>query len=414
MSELAKRSAAQSMKLGLYIDGAFRADERGAVHCGTELFGFMRFATAVGARFDRFALIARGTDDAAATPEALPAGVELIALPDYGGLRRIGRLLGSIPSMVARIWRGIDELDAVWVTGVHPLGLLAAGLAKLRGKRIVLLIRQDSPSYFRSRLPSRAWSPLLIPLDLLDWAFRLVGRRARATVVGADVARRYRAPRPNVLEIHVTLLERPQLAAGPSAAEWDGEIRLLTVGRIAAEKSPVLVAEALADLDRADPGRYSLRWVGEGPLTGALSERAVELGVAGRLELPGFVPFGPELLELYRDSHAFVHVAATEGVPGVLYEAMGSGLPVVATDVGGVAEALRGGEAGLLVAPGDATAIADAVRRLADDPELRDRLARRGLEIASAITIESETSRVADFIAGPDMGKATSDMSKAA
>jgi glycosyltransferase involved in cell wall biosynthesis len=386
------------MRLGLYIDGAFRRDEAGRLNAGTELFGFMRFACAVGERFDRFALLSRGTEDGESTPCELPRGVELIPLPFYPSLRAVGSVLAAIPATVARMWRGLDELDAVWVTGVHPFGLVMAALAMMRRRRVVLLIRQDSPAYFRSRLPSRAWAPLLLPLGALDWAFRLLGRRLPATVVGPDLARRYRAPRPNVLEIHITLLKRDQLAAAPPDRDWGERVELLTVGRVDAEKNPLLAAEALAELERAQPGRFHLTWVGEGKLAGPLRDRAAQLGVGDRLSLVGFVPFGPELLARYRDADAFVHIALTEGVPGVLYEAMGSGLPIVATAVGGVADAL--GDAGLLVPPGDAGALVEAAGRLDSDPGLRARLAGAALERARSLTIESESERVARFIAG--------------
>jgi glycogen(starch) synthase len=87
-------------------------------------------------------------------------------------------------------------------------------------------------------------------------------------------------------------------------------------------------------------------------------------------------------------------------VPQVLFEAMGSGLPIVATDVGGVAAALESGEAGLLVPPGDAGALSAAILRLAEDPALRERLSSRALELAGRETIESESARVAAFIRG--------------
>ena len=98
--------------LGLFIDGAFRRGERGEgvgrVFCGDELFGFMRFAAAVGARFDRFALIARETGDAdarrtscpgarAGAAAALPepaagrAGRDVAAGDDRGDVARAGR-----------------------------------------------------------------------------------------------------------------------------------------------------------------------------------------------------------------------------------------------------------------------------------------------------------------------------------
>jgi glycosyltransferase involved in cell wall biosynthesis len=174
------------------------------------------------------------------------------------------------------------------------------------------------------------------------------------------------------------------------------------VGRIEPEKAPLVAAEALAQLERSDPGRFSLTWVGEGRLSGDLREAAEATGAT--VSLPGFIPFGPELLELYRGADVFIHTALTEGVPGVLQEAMGAGLPIVATDVGGVRAALADGEAGLLVSPEDPAALADAVRRLDADPEVRRRLSSRALELAAQATLESESERVAAFIATGEAG----------
>ena len=359
----------------------------------------MRFACAVGERFEGFVLIARGTGDRESTPYELPADVTLARLPYYPSMRALGKVIGALPGTVGAMWRALADLDAVWVSGVHPFGLLMVVLAKLRRRRVVLLIRQDSLAYFRSRLPSRAWA-LLIPIWALDLAFRLAARRGPATVVGPEIARRYRAPRPNILEMHVSLMEAKQLAAGPRELGSTGTVELLSVGRVAAEKTPLTAVEALIELERRKPGRHRLTWVGEGPLADRMRSAAEEAGLGERLRMPGFVPFGPELLRIYGGSDLFVHTALTEGVPGVLFEAMGSGLPVVATDVGGVARALSGGEAGLLVPPGDPTAIADAVQSLEADATLRNSLAARGLELARDATIESESRRVAAFIAG--------------
>ena len=132
---------------------------------------------------------------------------------------------------------------------------------------------------------------------------------------------------------------------------------LLTVGRIDAEKNPLLLVGALADVERARPGRFRLRWAGVGPLADEVRRRADELGIGDRIELLGYVPFGPELLAEYRRAHVFLHVSLTEGVPHVLVEALSSGTPIVATDVGGVRAALDDGAAGLLVPPDDAAAL---------------------------------------------------------
>ena len=84
------------------------------------------------------------------------------------------------------------------------------------------------------------------------------------------------------------------------------------------------------------------------------------------------------LLDLYRSSHAFLHVSWTEGLPQTLFEAFAAGLPVVATAVGGVPAAV--GDAALLVEPGDADPPAAELLRLAGDEALRappDRVRRR-------------------------------------
>jgi glycosyltransferase involved in cell wall biosynthesis len=130
-----------------------------------------------------------------------------------------------------------------------------------------------------------------------------------------------------------------------------------------------------------------------------VQERAAELGIGERVELLGYVAFGPRMLDLYRDAHAFVHVSLTEGIPQVLVEALAAGIPVVATDVGGVRGGLGGGRAGLLVPPSDLEALTGAVRRMAADAELRATLVRRGLELARARTLEAEGARISAFLA---------------
>ena len=159
------------------------------------------------------------------------------------------------------------------------------------------------------------------------------------------------------------------MVTDPVKRDWEGEITLLTVGRVDREKNPLLLVECMAAMDQAEPGRYRLQWVGDGPLVEAVRERAATLGVESRIDQLGHVPFGPRLLELYRRAHVFVHVSLTEGTPQVLVEALASGTPVIATDVGGVRRALDGGRAGVLVPPGDRDALAGAIGRMCADPD---------------------------------------------
>ena len=129
----------------------------------------------------------------------------------------------------------------------------------------------------------------------------------------------------------------------------------------------------------------------------ALAERIEHLDVGDRVSFAGYVPLRPDLLALYRESHALLHISWSEGLPQVLIEAAASGLPIVATDVGGIGSAR--GLAALLIPPGDAAAAASALTRIADDAGVRASLLEHGHRFAADHVLDAELEKVADFIA---------------
>lgn len=385
------------LRLGLVVDAVFRQDATNRVYAGDELLGFATFAAAVGEHFERFVLLARQGGTPAATPHALPGGVELAGLPFYPSLRDLPAVLRAVPATVKRLWKSIGDLDIVWVSASNPVGLIALLLARLRGKRTALLVRQDSMEYFRRRLPGPAWAPMLAPLYLVDLVFRRIARSAPTTAVGAEIARLYGGGRSNVLVFTVNLTRVADVDPESAEAALHRPLRLLTVGRIEPEKNPLLLVEALELLGAEESGAVAATWVGDGKLRDDLLRVAEERGVGSALTLPGFVPAGPALGSYYEAADIFVHIALTEGVPGVLGEAMGHGVPVVATDVGGIRGATRG-EAAILVPPADAIALAAAVRRVRDDDSLRQRLVGASLAQARRTSVDVESVRVAAFL----------------
>jgi glycosyltransferase involved in cell wall biosynthesis len=391
---------ASELRLGVYVDTVFRLDGT-RLFTNSEAFPFMLFVGEVATGFARTMLIGRTVEQGADTGYELPGALGLISLPYYENLRRLGSVLRTGWSTLRAMWRALDQLDVVWVFGPHPLGLVLALFALARRRRVVVGIRQDTMSYFTARLPSSRWTPVLAPLWVIDRCFRLLARRVPAVVVGDELERSYGGPRPGLIRAVISLTTSGQVVAEPREKDWSGAHELITVGRIEPEKNPRLLVEALAELDRRRPGEYRLHWVGVGRLEQEVLTRAAELGVADRVDLAGFVPYGPQLLELYRDAHIFVHVSLTEGSPQVLVEAMAAGIPVVATDVGSVAGLIEGPGAGVLVPPSDRDALVEAVLRVADDAELRNACVEAGLEVARRYARDVEAARIARFIAEP-------------
>jgi sugar transferase (PEP-CTERM/EpsH1 system associated) len=151
-----------------------------------------------------------------------------------------------------------------------------------------------------------------------------------------------------------------------------------TVGRMQQVKAQTLLAEAFVQALRGSPGlagRLRLVLVGDGPLR--LQAKAVLDGAGfGHLAwLPGERADVPEVM---RGLDLFVLPSLAEGISNTILEAMASGLPVVATDVGGNAELVRDGHSGLVVPSGDPAPLAHAIIALATDPDRAVAMGRAG------------------------------------
>ena len=173
-------------------------------------------------------------------------------------------------------------------------------------------------------------------------------------------------------------------------ARGDRRLRVLTVGRMLALKGHALLLEAAA-LRRATGSPLRLTLVGDGPERERLERLAVELGIEHDVTFAGAVG-SDRIHEHYAASDVFCLPSLAEGIPIVLMEAMATGLPVVATRVGGIPELVRDGKSGLLVAPGRADVLAAALGRLAGAPELR---AAMGTAARERVAVDFELRRSA-------------------
>jgi glycosyltransferase involved in cell wall biosynthesis len=378
------------VRLAVYTDYAYRRD-------GDAIFGeraFVLFLSRLADCVDELVIVGRLDPRPGRSHYPLSNAIRFVGLPHYETLLAPHRAILSMLLSLRRFWRLLDDVDAVWLLGPYIHAFAFAALAALRGRGITLGVRQDTPRYTRARHPTHRWAHAAA--DVMDWAYRMLARRCPVVVVGPHLARRYARSR-RLLTISVSLVREADIVDVDEALRrpYDGELRVLSVGRLEHEKNPLLLADVLARLRAADD-RWRLVVCGEGPMQADLAHRLEELGVADAADIRGYLPIDRGLWEVYRSSHAFLHVSWTEGLPQVLFEAFAAGLPVVATAVGGVGEAVAG--AALIVAPGDAEGAAEALRDIAGDGALRDRLTVAGLARAREHSQDEECLRVARFI----------------
>lgn len=163
---------------------------------------------------------------------------------------------------------------------------------------------------------------------------------------------------------------RESLGFGPD------ELVVGMLGSLTPEKGHAFALQALAVL-ASDCPQLRLCIVGDGPLREELAVETMRLGLAGRVLLAGRRSDVPQVLAGF---DLFLLPSLNEGLPMALLEAMATGLPTVASEVGDVGRAVENGVSGRLIPPGSAQAVVLALRELAADPALRRRLGARARE----------------------------------
>jgi len=231
-----------------------------------------------------------------------------------------------------------------------------------------------------------------IPLDskhrLLRWAYRVYRpweqallRRAHAVIatsqqyLDASAALAPWREKVRVIPLGIGPGEPPVSPGTPSL--WPGTgLRVLAVGRLSYYKGFDVLLHALADAPQAQ-----LLLIGSGECESALRGLAKRLGIADRVRFAGHVD-DAALAQAYAQAQVFClpSIERAEAFGIVLLEAMRAGVPVIASDIpgSGVLHVVRDGETGLLVPPRDPLALAQALRRLDADVELRARLGQQG------------------------------------
>lgn len=215
------------------------------------------------------------------------------------------------------------------------------------------------------------------PQSLFQRVAKMASRRvidahvAVSDVLAASVAEVVRC---RAIDIDVIPNGVPEAAA--VTPRTDAPATLLTACRLDPDKGVDVLLDALALVPDV-----RLVVAGDGPERADLEARAARLGIAGRVHFAGWCD---DLSPLQDASDVFVLASRAEALPLSILEAMHRGLPVIATNVGGVREAVIDGRTGRVVPPEDPAELAAAIAELVGSAEVREAMGRAGRERARA------------------------------
>jgi glycosyltransferase involved in cell wall biosynthesis len=292
----------------------------------------------------RFAPYVYSLTDAASTVRAYVKALD-VPVRTVGG-KGIGRALRLVRTLRA------DRVDLVhaWLFIANTY----AFAARLLGLRVPLVTSARN-------CKSQGWGHHLGNMAAFRGSARIL---VNAEQVRDYVVQHYAAPASRISVVYNGVdTERFR----PAVANGDRPLRIVTIGRLVTQKNPLLFVEAAARVHQADPSvRFTV--VGDGPMRATVEEQARALGLGESLELVGE---RGDVDEVLRAADLFWLTSSWEGMPNVVLEAMASGLPVVATDVGGTRELINSGREGFLVRPYQAEELVHYTLNLVRDRDLR-------------------------------------------
>ena len=174
-----------------------------------------------------------------------------------------------------------------------------------------------------------------------------------------------------------------------------GDLVVGTAGRLTPVKGHVHLIDAAARILAVHPDTTFV-FLGDGELKGKLMERAEALGLAGKVRFPGWRPDVAAVMSAF---DVFVLPSLNEGMGRVLVEAMALSKPVVASRTGGIKDLVADGSNGLLVPPGDAGDLADAILRLLGDAAMRAAMGGEGRRRAEIYSAERMVEKIEELYA---------------
>lgn len=297
------------------------------------------------------------------------------------GLQRLGRLIRLLRQRRTEVL----HLHLVGFGGGRWI-LIGAILARVPAIVCTIHVAPTEPQGWKTKL-GRA---LLTPFVDRYIAVSQASKDRLVAFLGMPPDRLVAVPNAVELQRFATPAEPGRAAV---RAQWaippDAPV-LSVLARLSPQKGLTYLISAMPAILVEHPDAYALV-VGEGYLRPDLEAQARALGVEDRVLLVGY---RQNVVDYLRASDLFVLPSLFEGMPLSILEAMGAGLPVIATAVDGTPEVVLDGETGLLVPPEDPAALAQSVNRLLSDRQLAARMGRAGRARADGFSESALLDRV--------------------
>ncbi len=326
-------------------------------------------------------------------------GLDSFELPFWSNTTEFVRRLPLIFSSLLRRFRmAIKDSDIIWIRMPSIAGIFLFLIAKLFYKPVILFIAGHIKEAWKGNPKYLGYKKVFVSFisDILDRITRILIQGSFITfVVGQELKNHYGKASPKVFFAIDSLVSEKDIFVRKDTC-LKTPINLLFVGKFVPVKGIKYLLKAFKNLNR----RYDMNLilVGSGPLENELYSQIEKFGIRNKVKFLGYIPGRKELFKVYRRADILIIPSLHESFGRVILEAWASGVPIIATRVGGIRYLIDDQVNGLLINPMSSSEIAESVKKIIDDPELRERLIKNGYQSILQYTTEIQVKKIVKLI----------------
>lgn len=331
------------------------------------------------------------------------SNLKVIAIPNYNGSTYSLIYTGFkvIPALCKVLNSLRNQIDILWqVDCPNPLNLIFNIFCSIKKIPMVFFLRLDVISILKIKNKGFKRFFSIIFAKIIDGFNRRLLKKHPAFVTGEKLYRSYKKKNRLVYKIFENLIRKEEILAASKvrARKDNGNLEVVGIGRLEKQKGFVYLLETIRLLTEVYCTKTHFTLIGSGPEEKTLKEYIHKYKLENYVEMTGFIRHGEAFSKYLEKADILAQPSLEEGVPKTIFEAMASGIPIIASRVGGMPYLIENEVNGLLVRPANPKELAEAILRYKNDLTLFKNVVLNNLSYVDDFIFEKQRDTILETI----------------
>lgn len=380
----------KKLNIGFYSEGKYFIDSNDVVHSSDIFLTFFQKIF----KERKINLIGRLSTKKFNPSHYLDNNWSLIPLTFYNSIFKLLLVFPCyILKNIKKINFFIENVDVLFISPSGPLSVFILNKIKIKNKKVVLFIRQDTRKLISIKNNNNFVAKILANL-IETYIEKFVQNYSNATVFtfGGEIYKRYLGLSSSTFSIADSRYNNSDILSINDIKDKSyTKLKLLYVGRLAPGKGLEFLIKCLSKINHFE---FTLTVVGDGIIKEDLIQLVKKHNLTNKIKFKGYIHFSKNLLNEYSSHDIFIMPSFSEGLPQVVFEAMSRGIVVVATNVGGIPDQIQNKVNGFLFDPGEENQLLKILNEIVLNQMNLIEIRKNALAVAEKYSFQSQR----DFI----------------